>query len=130
MKEKRDIMLKEREENKKYIQMVLDKDERDRKNDKDKEANTRAKYQELQKFQRVQAGEIADFDAASAQALSSIVGGKSRKGKNIGGPMNLEEIRMNKGLLKEIAAMKKQQTISQGKGSTMGMSPPKSDVLV
>ena len=58
-------MLKEREETKKYIQMVLDKDERDRKNDKDKEANTRAKYQELQKFQRVQAGEMADFDAAS-----------------------------------------------------------------
>ena len=109
MKEKKDLMMKEREENKKYIQMVLDKDERDRKEQKDKEASTRARLVELSKFQKVQAGEMIIDDGNSAHgAVSSMVGSKLKKGKNIGGPMNLEEIRMNKGLLKEIAAMKKQ----------------------
>lgn len=47
MKEKRDFAIKEREENKKFIQMVLDKDEKDRKDQKDKDANTRARLVEL-----------------------------------------------------------------------------------
>ena len=55
-------------------------------------------------------------DTASVKAATSVIG-KAKRGKNIGGPMNLEEIRMNKGLLKEIAAMKKQEKMSMGKSS-------------
>ena len=38
--------------------------------------------------------------------------------------MNLEEIRMNKGLLKEIGAMKKQQILSQVGRSTQQAPTP------
>lgn len=40
------------------------------------------------------------------------IGGKRRQGTSkakLGGPMHLEEIRMNKNLLKEISRIKKQQ---------------------
>jgi len=58
-------------------------------------------------------GELTQ-DAESLGGVPSIpmsIGGKKRQGNSkakLGGPMHLEEIRMNKNLLKEISKIKKQ----------------------
>ena len=68
------------------------------------------KQKELMRFQRLQAGELIDEDGSTQKATS--VGTKNlaaRRLKPVGGPMQIEEIRINKGLLKEIAKMKKDQ---------------------
>ena len=65
------------------------------------------------RFQRLQAGELIDEDGSTQKATS--VGTKNlaaRRLKPVGGPMQIEEIRMNKGLLKEIAKMKKDQNLT------------------
>lgn len=132
MKEKREQMQREREENKRYIQMVLDKDERDNREQKEKAESTRAKLVALQKFQKMQAGEEDVGSGSATGARSSVfnAASKGRRGKAVGGPMNLEEVRMNKQLLKEMAAMKKQTANhSQGGMSSMGMSPQKCEAV-
>lgn len=64
---------------------------------------------EIMKFQKVQMGELP-ANAHEGSVISSV--NKKFRGKKaqLGGPMLLEEIRMNKGLLKEINLMKKEQT--------------------
>jgi len=66
------------------------------------------------RFQRLQAGELVDPEDDTSQSAmkATSIGTKTiaaRRLKPVGGPMQIEEIRMNKGLLKEISKMKKDQ---------------------
>jgi hypothetical protein len=66
------------------------------------------------RFQRLQAGELVDPEDDTSQSAmkATSIGTKAiaaRRLKPVGGPMQIEEIRMNKGLLKEISKMKKDQ---------------------
>ena len=62
----------------------------------------------LQSFQRIQMGETADHDVTLDTASRSMSLNISlNKKKKLGGPMNVEELKMNKMLLKEIHAAKK-----------------------
>lgn len=126
--EKKTALENEREGNKKFIKMVLDQDDSYNKLQREKAEATRKKAKELLAFQRVQAGEFivepATDNASSKYAPSTnagAVGWKRARSKGLGGPMNQEEIRMNKGLLKEISKMKKQNA-----AESMGTSPGKS----
>lgn len=76
----------------------------------------------------MQAGEEEVGSGSISGGRSSVFpGAKGKKSKAIGGPMNVEEIRMNKELLKEMAMLKKATANnSQGGLSSMGMSPQKS----
>ena len=102
------------EDNKKFIQMVLDQDQSYNVAQKEKKKQLFEKQKDLQRFQRLQAGELVDpEDGTSQSALKATsVGTKGMAGRRLkamGGPMQIEEIRMNKGLLKEISKMKKDQ---------------------
>lgn len=67
------------------------------------------KQKDLQKFQMMQMGYTPDSTLATSSVLSSAV-----KRKNmIGGPMNKEEIKLNKELLKKISRFKKQTRLSE-----------------
>ena len=60
-------------------------------------------------------GELGIDDEAGSGGggvTSTSVAGRLKK-KPVGGPMNLEEIRLNRGLLKQISQMKKASVISQ-----------------
>lgn len=80
----------------------------------------------------MQAGEEEVGSGSMTGGRSSVfnAASKGRRGKAIGGPMNVEEIRMNKQLLKEMAMLKKATANnSQGGMSSMGMSPQKSEAM-
>ena len=72
-------------------------------------------------------GELPQKDGAPSVADSI----RKRRGKAAGGPMNIEELRMNKGLLKEVSKMKRQYNTSvdhEGAGSShLGMQHILSD---
>ena len=89
--------------------MVLDQDENYKKNLLEKNYKDLQKRKEYQKFQKLQMGDLTN-ENGDPSVLSSI--NKKVRGKKaqLGGPMQLEEIRMNKNLLKEINKMKKDQT--------------------
>lgn len=97
--------------------MVLDQDQTYNLAQKEKKKKEFEKKKELMRFQKVQAGELYTSDQDDDGSLSRMkavsvntkmtVGG--RKSKLVGGPMQIEEIRMNKGLLKKIARMKREQ---------------------
>lgn len=102
------------EDNKKFIQMVLDQDQSYNAAQKEKKKLMFMKQKELMRFQRLQAGELVDPEDDTSQSAmkATSIGTKAiaaRRLKPVGGPMQIEEIRMNKGLLKEISKMKKDQ---------------------
>ena len=116
--------------------MVLDQDDSYNKLQREKAEATRQKAKALLAFQRVQAGEFViehPADNASSKYAPSTqpgVGGwnsKKARAKGIGGPMNQEEIRMNKGLLKEISKMKKFAAAESQGTSPNKSSPGKQD---
>ena len=109
MEEKRKRRHDEMEDNKKFVKMVIDSDETYNREQREKEQRTFKKLQELQRFQRIQMGELpVDENAQGSVDASSIT--KRRKRQAVGGPMNLEEQRMNKNILKEISQMKRNLT--------------------
>ena len=91
--------------------MVIQKDEEDKRNEKEKQRKLFEKQRELQKFQKIQMGVIVP-DSADPREASLMSSSKKKRGK-VGGPMNVEEIRMNKELLKEISKLKKEAGISR-----------------
>ena len=111
LEEKRKRKLDEFEDNKKFVKMVIDRDEQDRKEQREKEQKTFKKLQELQRYQKIQMGELPVTDDI-AQSFDNTSITKKRKRQQVGGPMNLEEQRMNKDILREISEMKKKQVRS------------------
>lgn len=75
---------------------------------------------DLMMFQKVQMGELPQTAVEGSVVSSMNKKNKPGKKAHIGGPMGIEEIRMNKGLLKEINKMKKEQGLTQ-----RGRSPNK-----
>ena len=64
LQEKRDLKQKELAENRKFIDMVLARDEADRKEQKEKQQKTFAQMKELARFQKIQMGEYAQEPSA------------------------------------------------------------------
>ena len=89
--------------------MVLDQDEQHKKNQAEKNEKDKKKMKDLMMFQKVQMGELPP-SAFEGSVVSSVNKRQRAKKAQLGGPMQLEEIRMNKGLLKEINQMKKERT--------------------
>ena len=83
------------EKNKVYIQMVLDRDELDKRTQQDKDQKNLEKRKDLQRFNKKSLG---DSDEKGSVLSSNQKLSRARKAK-LGGPMVLEEIRMNKSLL-------------------------------
>lgn len=114
MEEKRRINELEKENNQRYVKMVIDRDEKDNQEMRHKNELALQRRIEIQKYQRLQMGELTQDDVSAGGGTTSIpmsIGGKRRHGNSkakLGGPMHLEEIRMNKNLLKEISRIKKQ----------------------
>ena len=113
MEEKRRYNELEQENNKRFVKMVIDRDEKDNQDIKEKNQQALQRRIEIQKYQRLQMGEFTSDEQSigGATSIPMSIGGKRRPGNSkakLGGPMHLEEIRMNKNLLKEISKIKKQ----------------------
>ena len=104
--EKREAKQRELQDNKKYIQMVMEQDQKANDDMKRKKIEQRTRDLEIQKYQRMQMGEPieADKPELGSPSVSSIT-----KRKRQGGPMTADELRLNKSLLQEISHMKKKE---------------------
>merc|ERR1719313_3049172 len=109
--------------------MIMDQDDRDNEMERNKVEATRKMNKEVLQFQRMQAGEVVPKEGDGANSVygvgSHVSYAMKKRAKHIGGPMNQEEIRMNKELLKEIAKMKKSSVIdaAESKRGTHNTSP-------
>lgn len=112
----------EAENNKQYVKMIIERDELDKKEQREKEKRNHAKMMELQKYQLQQISQSprdirghltnSSVENESLYTNPNITssGKKSKKRINlVGGPMHHEDILLNKGLLKEISIMKRNQ---------------------
>ena len=107
----------EMQNNQKYIKMVINQDESEKKKQRDDEARAAAKRKQVQKEQMLQMAGVTSPDKASSDVASSLNSMLRRKGVNVGSHMSIEELRINKGILKEISRKKK-----EGMGSQEGQS--------
>jgi len=111
LEEKNKLKQIEQLKNKEYVAQVIAKDEKDRADQKEKDRNYIEKMKAIQKFQKMQMGEVEASKELkyNPDAGSLVVGGKQDKAKRyLDGPMNNEEIKMNRQLLQEIGQLKKQ----------------------
>lgn len=96
--------------NQKYIKMVISQDENDIKKQKDEDQRGAIKRKEIQKIQKMQIMGLASPDNKGASDVASSLNSVlKRKGANVGSHMSVEELRMNKGILKEISKKKKNE---------------------
>jgi hypothetical protein len=120
MEEKRKQREDEVHQNKKYVQMVIDTDNMHKKEEADKVKRQQQKLKELQKFQMVQMGDM-DYDLTGdtpSRAGTRSVAAQNIKKKKLGGPMNIDELKMNRDLLRQINEAKKaEQTNSSASKS-------------
>ena len=109
--EKREAKQRELQDNKKYIQMVMEQDQKANDDMKRKKIEQRTRDLEIQKYQRMQMGEPieADKPELGSPSVSSITKRKNKLIKRQGGPMTADELRLNKSLLQEISHMKKKE---------------------
>ena len=97
----------EYQKNKEYVAQVIAQDEREKAQIKEKQQKHQTQLKEIAKFQRIQMGELPtapqyNKDAGSVTTLNP----KNKRNTQIDGPMNNEEIKMNKQLLQEIYELK------------------------
>jgi hypothetical protein len=97
MNEKKKHRLQEEEDNKKFVKMIIDQDEQDRKIQRDK------KTQDLQKLKALQEFRLGQMGALDHSPDSK----KHFKKQN---SMHPEEMRMNRELIKEIHEMKQKNS--------------------
>ena len=97
--EKNKLREAELKNNQKYINMVISQDENDKKRQKEEEAKAAKRRKDVQIIQKMQ---MASPEKVTSDGASS----KRQMGK-VGSHMSLEELRMNKGILKEISKKKK-----------------------
>lgn len=94
--------------NQKYIKMIISLDESDKKMKRQQEEKAALKRKEVQAIQRMQIAGVTSPDSKMvsdvASSLNSVL---KRKGVNVGSHMSVEELRMNKGILKEISKKKR-----------------------
>lgn len=100
--------------------MVINQDEADKKKQKDDEAKAAAKRKQIQQIQLAQIqGNDPSLNMPVSEAGSnfggpiSSVGSMRRKVAHFGSHMSVEELRMNKGILREISKKKKADIGSQ-----------------
>lgn len=97
--------------------MVIDQDKKAKEEQKAKKDRLRNETKQIQQFNYQQSGEYISSEAygnAAVETGSHCTSLNKKKRINAGGgPMNMEEARFNKGLLKEISMMKKQERLSQ-----------------
>lgn len=104
-------------ENQKFIQMVISQDERDKRDQLESEKKAKEKRLEVKDFQLKQIGEhmrtfypdkSTDNISPKSQTSNSLT--MWRRPQGIG--MSIEELRLNKPLLKEISRRKKEEKVS------------------
>ena len=95
--------------------MVIDQDLKAKEEQKAKKEKLRKQTKQIQQFNYQLSGEyISSNDFKGGDVGSQCTSIMKKKRFNLGGgPMNMEEARFNKGLLKEISLMKKQERLSQ-----------------
>jgi hypothetical protein len=102
----------ELQQNQKYIQMVISQDENDKRRQKEEEALAAKKRKEVQAIQVMQMGSNSPAQGPSDAATS--YNSIARRGTaNVGSHMTVEELRINKGILREISRKKKIDISSQ-----------------
>ena len=81
--------------------MVIDRDEKDKQDQREKKELNFKKQRELLRFQMQQIGEVLpeNNDDKAISMISSKKKNINGKKALVGGPMNMEEIRMNRELL-------------------------------
>jgi hypothetical protein len=88
--------------------MVISQDENDKKKQKDDEERAAIKRKEVQSIQKMQIRGIVSPDSKELSdvesSLNSVV---KKKGAVVGSHMSVEELRMNKAILKQISKKKK-----------------------
>lgn len=99
IEQKRKMKADEIIEDKHYVQMVTETDKRHKMEEIQKLRDQQQKLKEVQQYQLSQIG-----DHNESQGLSP-----GQRKHRLGGPMNLEEMRMNKQLLKNIQQSKKNE---------------------
>ena len=79
----------EQEANRAYVKQVIERDEREKTELKDKERKRFEMLRELQRYQQVQAGEIVhEFSDAQSRGLTSLHKRHKQSKLQLGGPMN------------------------------------------
>lgn len=88
--------------------MVMEQDQKANDDMRRKKMEQRARDLEIQKYQRMQMGEVIEADPEMGSPSVASIPRRKRQGQ-IGGPMTTEELRLNKSLLYEISNLKKKE---------------------